>query len=131
MSKFTFDYDLYSDLYKDAYGYRPRGSRFYDEETTDEERQRLWDWALEALDDRIEEDARREAQAVKEFEEGLALTMKVAGCDRATAIRYQIEAGDFEFEWDPGYICYCWGLPYHKGYEEEFLPFIRNEREAA
>lgn len=128
---FTFDYDLYSDLHKDAYGFRPRHSRFYDEDTTDAERQEFWDWAIRDLDLRIEEDARREAEAVASFEEGIALTMKVAGCDRATAIRYQIEAGGYEHEYDAGYICYCLGLPYYKGYEEEFEPFIGNEREAA
>ena len=129
--EFTFDYDLYSDLHKEAYGFRPHNSSFYDEDTTDEHRQWLWDVAIQDLEDVIKENERREAQAVKEFEDGLTITMKAAGCDRATAIRYQIEAGEFEFEYDPGYVCYCLGLPYHKGYEEEFLPFIRNEREVA
>ena len=123
-TEYTFDYDLFSDLHKDAYGMRPRWHRFYDEETTDAERQQFWDWAIRDLDLRIEEDARREAAAIEEFEEGITLTMNVAGCDRATAIRYQMEAGGYENEWDAGYICYCLGLPYHKGYEEEFQPFI-------
>lgn len=125
--KYTFDAQLFSDLYKDAYGHRPRYHRFYDDSTTDDERQEFWDWAIRDLEEREREDARREAEAIASFEEGIALTMKVAGCDRATAIRYQVEAGGYETEYDPGYICYCLGLPYHKGYEEEFLPFINKE----
>jgi hypothetical protein len=129
--KFTFDYDLFSDLHKDAYGFRPHSHFFYDEGCSDERRQKYWDMAIEDLEIREQEDRRAEERAVAEFEAGLKVIMAAAGCDRATAIRYQIEAMGMEFEWDPGYICFELGLPYHKGYEEEFLPFIRNEREAA
>jgi hypothetical protein len=129
MTQFTFDYDLFSDLHKDAYGMRPRWHRFYDEETTDEERQQFWDWAIRDLDIRIEEDARREAQCVAEFEEAIAKTMEICNCDRSSAIKYQIEAGGWECEYDPGYICYCLGLPYYKGYEDEFLPHLRDPEE--
>jgi hypothetical protein len=127
---YTFDYDLYSDLHKDAYGFRPRGGSFYDADTTDEQRQWLWDQAIADLEDRLAEDARREAEAVKAFEASLEESIKLGAGDRATAIRWAIQAGGFEREWDPGYICYNLGLPYHKGYEEEFLPFIRQEEAA-
>jgi len=127
VTEFTFDYDLFSDLHKDAYGMRPRGHRFYDDETTDAERQQFWDTAIEDLDIREAEDKRREEAAIVSFEQGIAQIMKVAGVDRATAIRYEMEAGGFEHEYDPGYVCYCYGLPYHRGYEEEFKPFIGKE----
>jgi len=127
MTQFTFDAELYSDLHKDAYGFRPRGSRFYDEDCSDEDRQWLWDRALEDLDSRIEEDRRREEEAVRSFEASLVRAQEMGAADRATAIRWAVQAGGYEQEWDAGYICYCLGLPYHKGYEEEFLPHIRQE----
>lgn len=130
MSKFTFDANLFSDLHKDAYGYRPRSyHRFYAEDTTDEERQEFWDWAIRDFEERMEEDARREAEAVASFEDAIVKTMEIANCDRATAIRYQVEAGGFQNEYDPGYICYCLGLPYYKGYEEEFIPHLTTHSE--
>ena len=131
MTEFTFDYDLFSDLHKDAYGFRPRYHRFYDETTTDEERQEFWDWAIRDLEIAMAEDARREAEAVASFEKAISESMEMANCDRATAIRYQIQALGMETEYDAGYICYTLGLPYFKGYEEEFQPHIGKELEAA
>ena len=129
MSKFTFDANLFSDLYKDAYGTRPHYHRFYAEDTTDEERQQFWDWAIRDAEIAMEEDARREAEAVASFESAIANTMEMANCDRATAIRYQIEAVDMIDEYDPGYIVYNFGLPYFKGYEEEFVPHLSTHSE--
>jgi hypothetical protein len=131
MAKFTFDYDLFSDLYKDAYGTRPRYHRFYDESTTDAERQEFWDWAIRDLDLEMERVAKAEAEAIESFEKAIADSMEMANCDRATAIRYQIQALDMENEYDAGYICYTLGLPYFKGYEEEFEPHIGKEYKMA
>jgi hypothetical protein len=130
MSNFTFDYDLFSDLHKDAYGFRPRAyHRFYADDTTDVERQEFWDWAIRDLDIRIEEEAKAEAEAIASFEKAIADSMEIANCDRSTAIRYQLEAMDMLNEYDPGYICYTLGLPYFKGYEEEFLNHLRDPEE--
>jgi len=132
MSEYTYSDELMSDLHKDAYGSRPGiAYRLYWQTLSADEKQAEWDLMCDELRLAEERQAQMQAKAVESFEEGLKTTMVAAGCDRATAIRYQIEAMEMEFEWDPGYICYCLGLPYHKGYEEEFLPFIRNEREAA
>jgi len=129
-TEYTFDYDLFSDLHKDAYGYRPRYHRFYDDATTDAERQEFWDMTLRDLDIAIKEEEERKASAIASFEKAIAESMAMCNCDRATAIRYQIEAGGWEYEWDAGYICYHLGLPYNKGYEDEFRPFIGKERAA-
>jgi len=128
-TEFTFDYDLYSDLHKDAYGFRPHGSRFYDEDTTDADRQWLWDMAIKDLDAAIIEEEARQQEAIASFEKSITDSIAMGAADRATAIKWQIQAGGYEHEYDAGYICYCLGLPYHKGYEEEFLPFINKEFE--
>lgn len=129
-TEFTFDYDLFSDLHKDAYGMRPRWHRFYEEDTTDAERQQFWDWAIRDLEIRIEEDRRLEEEAVARFEAQVVSNLEMGAADRATAIRWILQAEGHTQEWDMGYICFCLGLPYHKGYEEEFAP-LQDEKEAA
>jgi len=132
MSEYTYSDELYSDFHKDTYGVRPGESGFrYWNSLTPNEKQAEWEQMGETMRAEQEWEKQQQERAIVDFEAGIKTTMVAAGCDRATAIRYQIEAMEMEFEWDPGYICYCLGLPYHKGYEEEFLPFIRNEREAA
>jgi hypothetical protein len=132
MSEYTYSDELMSDLHKDAYGSRPGSSyREWWQTLSADAKQAEWDLMCAEMRLAEERQAQMQAEAVESFEAGIKTAMVAAGCDRATAIRYQIEAMEMEFEWDPGYICYCLGLPYHKGYEEEFLPFIRNEREAA
>ena len=97
MTQFTFETDLSADVL----------------------RQEFWDWAVSDLD------AKAEAEAIASFEMAIADSMEIANCDRSTAIKYQIQAAGFEREYDPGYICHCFGLPYHKGYEDEFLTHLR------
>ena len=123
-TEYTFDYDLFSDLHKDAYGFRPRYHRFYEESTTDEERQEYWDMACRDLDIRIDEDHRMQQEAIERFEAQVASNMEMGAADRATAIRWILQAEGHTQEYDMGYICYCLGLPYFKGYEEEFAPLM-------
>lgn len=129
-TEFTFDADIFSDLHKDAYGFRPRGHWFYEPECTDAERQEIWDSTLRALDARIEEDRQMEQRAIERFEAQIMTNMEIGAKDRATAIRWILQAEGHTQEYDMGYICYCLGLPYFKGYEEEFAPLM-DEREAA
>ena len=131
MSNFTFDYDLFSDLHKDAYGFRPRYHRFYDETTTDVERQEFWDWAIRDMEIAMAEEEKRKVEAIASFEKVIANSMEMCNCDRLTAIRFQLEAMDMLEEYDMGYVCYNLGLPYFKGYEEEFESAASQVKEAA
>ena len=45
---YTYDEVIYSDLFKDANGWRPRND-FYEESTTPERKQQLWDEMLKDL----------------------------------------------------------------------------------
>ena len=98
---------MYWDMYKDAYGVRPRG---VDTST----------WTLEDFDAEFkvlgraieqEEIARREAEAraIVEFEDRVANLMH-PGTNRERVIAWLMDAehatGDFE------YFCFCVGLPY-------------------
>jgi len=46
--KYTFDENIFSDLYKDAYGVRPRGHAFYT--ASNEEKQKNMGWYFTSSD---------------------------------------------------------------------------------
>ena len=94
MTTFTFDTEIFSDLHKDAYGFRPRGHRFYAPETTDEERQRIWDSTHEDVLRSIWEDKAREENAVAMFETRIDQLIRIGAKDRTTAIEWIRQAYD-------------------------------------
>ena len=111
MSRFTFDYDLYSDLHKDAYGFRPRHSRFYDDATTDEERQEMWDWACRDLDIAIEEERQAKLRAEADFKALVQKTIELGARDEETALRWLTSDETFysgqdveHWVWDKGIL---------------------------
>ncbi len=99
----------YWDMYKDAYGHRPRGI-----DTSS--------WTLAAFDAEfivlgkiIEEEnqQRQQAQAaaIIRFEEQVKSFIKMGANDRKTALRWFHEAE--QTNGDDEYLCFCLGLPYH------------------
>jgi hypothetical protein len=99
----------YWDMYKDAYGHRPRGI-----DTSS--------WTLAAFDAEFavlgkiieEENQRRQqaqAAAVVRFEEQVKSFIKMGANDRETALRWFHEAE--QTNGDDDYLCFCLGLPYH------------------
>ena len=112
---FTFDANIFSDLHKEVYGFRPRGHWFYDAETTDAERQAEWDYLCTRLDQQIEEDRAREAKAVEFFEAQVQQNVSFGASDRETAIRWILQAlnlDENDLRYGGGRICYEMGLPY-------------------
>ena len=96
------------DMYKDAYGVRPRG---IDTST----------WTLEQFEAEFkelgqaidrEEIARKasEAEAVEKFEKHVTNTICMGASDRVTALRWIMEASSANGDWE--YMCYDLGLPY-------------------
>jgi len=100
--------ELYWDMYKDAYGVRPRG--------VDTSHWTLEDFETEfeglgvAID--AEEKVRKEAEASATvvFEQRIYTLIHAGAKDRATAIRWIHEAEDTQG--DDEYLCYTLGLPY-------------------
>ena len=87
---------IYSDMFKDAYGFRPR-SNFpeteaeYEEEFTRLEQSIKW---------RMEEEAAYEKASIGSFEARIANAMRAGNVDRDTAIRWLAEAEDFIGKYD-------------------------------
>lgn len=111
--EFTYDENIFSDLYKDANGFRPRGHEFYRADTTPERKQEIWDQTLRDLEQTIEWEKQAEAEAIVAFEELVSLTIASGAGDRETAIRWIIEAEEDEYlDYDNSYFNYLYGLPY-------------------
>ena len=100
--------ELYWDMYKDAYGVRPRG---IDTST----------WTLEQFEAEFEglgvaiereETARKaaEAEAIDKFERHVVNTICMGAGNRETALRWIMDASNANGDWE--YLCYDLGLPY-------------------
>ncbi len=89
----SHDGDIYSDLYKDVYGFRPRYARFESVEEFDERFKVL---AAE-LSMQLDEDRVRQSANLDEFFNRVLETMKLCNCDQYRAIEIIADAeGELE-----------------------------------
>lgn len=108
----SHDGDIYSDLYKDVYGSRPRYAQFESVEEFD----RDYEFLSKKLDQQLEWEREEQRQAVGQFEIRLNEIMYlVSNTDRVNALRILMDAegvlDEFEFY---GYESLEWklGLPF-------------------
>ena len=105
---FTYCEASYSDLYKNAYGFRPSfDSEFYS--ASPERKQVIWDALLEANDREMDEYNRRRKESLERFERLVDATMVDMGYCREDAIAHLVEAVD-EYG-DRDYAEYRYDLP--------------------
>jgi hypothetical protein len=98
----------YWDMYKDAYGVRPRGIDTSTWTETDFEQEFA---SLGSVIEREEADRKvAEAKAMHDFEMRMQTLMMTGARDRATAMRWIHEAEDTGG--DDEYLCFTLGLPY-------------------
>ena len=100
---------IYWDMYKDAYGVRPRGvdTSSWTMDDFRDEFKRLGEVLNEEEDQRKIE----EADAVKKFEQHVTNTICMGARDRETALRWIMDASSAEGDWE--YFCFLNGLPYN------------------
>ena len=84
------DGDIYSDLHKDVYGFRPRGITFASIENFDADFKNL----VEKLSVQIDEDAIRQSANLEKFKERVAETMLLCNCDKVRAVEIIADAED-------------------------------------
>jgi hypothetical protein len=112
----SHDGDIYSDLYKDVYGSRPRYAQFESMEEFDADFERL----VERLNEQQDEEAKQQVINRERFEQRVKDTMAlVQGADRARAIEIIADAdGELEDMKFYGYErlewCYDLGFGYIK-----------------
>ena len=98
----------YWDMYKDAYGVRPRwiDTTAWTLEVFEAEFASLAT-AIEQADIQRKAD---EAEAIAKFEQHVINTMCMGARDRETALRWIMDASTANGDWD--YLCWDLGLPY-------------------
>ena len=101
-----------SDLSKDAYGYRVRRDYYA---MTDSELQETWDFYMRAANDSFELEQRAYVRAEHEWEKHLSALIAAGAGNRATAIRWDMQAEDAGT--DVGYYCFLKGIPYANEHE--------------
>jgi hypothetical protein len=113
MTKFTFDFDVFSDIFKDTYGFRPDGHAFYAESTTDAQRQEMWDDLMDHNAYEMDRLRRETEKAIARFEKDIALIQSVVDCGREQAIFHYVQSlrPDTSDLRDPGFICFGNDLP--------------------
>ena len=98
----------YWDMYKDAYGVRPRGidTSAWDEVTFEAEFVQL----SKTIDENYKVQLESEEKAMHDFEIRMLDLLMSGATDRAMALRWIHEAE--ETNGDDEYLCYTLGLPY-------------------
>ena len=114
-STYTYSDELYSDFFKEAYGFRPRGEIYASwNAMTPDEKQRQWDMIGDAFDDRQRAEQAAEAAAKVRFEKRIADAIALGAQDEATAIRWVLDSeglSDYDYAYGGSYVCYHFELP--------------------
>jgi hypothetical protein len=111
VSSYSYDIHSFSDLYKEANGWRP-GAYYYEwlEVASPAELQKEWDYLCKCADARERERQEEQSVAMAQFEAQLSKTCADHKVDIATAIRWMDDAygtrGDYQF------LDYYLGVPY-------------------
>ena len=102
-----------SDVHKDAYGFRPRGS--YDNYSVVELKDEL-DRLCEIAEEEYKRQQELEAEAYEALKKHLAELVNVGAKDFKEALAWDIEAEECEYEGyvDYGFYCYKKGIAYNK-----------------
>ena len=103
--------------HKDAFGVKGRHYDF--EAMSTEELRAEADYISRSVKEQMELEARMEAEAKARYEASISEYVQMGAEDRATAIRWLLQAEGLDKEYDAGYICYSLGLPYSMDKEFE------------
>ena len=105
---YDFDDSIFSDLHKDAYGFRPRGHEYFD--AAPERKQEIWVRVCEDLEASQEEESRREQEAVAEFKAQITKVIEAGAGNRITALRWMTSTETFYHSQDVEHWVYNQGI---------------------
>ena len=91
--QYDFDDNIFSDLHKDAYGFRPRGHEYY--EATPARKQEIWVRVCEDLEDSQAEEARQGQEALAEFKTQITKVIEAGAGNRINALRWMTSTETF------------------------------------
>ena len=113
MTKYTFDENIYSDLYKEVYGSRPRGDIFYTSD--DAGKQAIWDNLIQEHEEKMAEDKIAEDANIKNFEDWCARLIELGATDRRTAIRWIVQSyapNEMDLAYGASWVQFKLGVPF-------------------
>tara|TARA_B100000925_G_scaffold262633_1_gene220054 strand:+ start:348 stop:743 length:396 start_codon:yes stop_codon:yes gene_type:complete len=125
---YTFEDNLFSDLHKEVYGFRPRYHRYY--EASDNEKQNIWDDLVDEMDQAVADARQVVKDAINRFEDRIADVIKIGAGDRKTALRWITSNEKFfheqsveHFVWEQGLL----NSDYGKALIKELLDIVEYE----
>lgn len=117
----------FSDLYKDVYGFRPRGHRFYDSETTDKERQEIWLATEKTLELNMIQEAQEEQERVEDFKQLIQKTIDLGASNEDEALKWLTQNENFYHSQDVDHFVWEYGIlftPYGKEITEKLYDIV-------
>lgn len=106
--QYDFDDTIFSDLHKDAYGFRPRGHEYY--EALPARKQEIWVKVCKDLEAAQAEEARMEEEAVAEFKAQITKVIEAGAGNRITALRWMTSTETFYHSQDVEHWVYKQGI---------------------
>lgn len=108
----VFDVAVWSDLYKDAHGFRPRSSLAnYSAAELDS----LWEFTCAAVERAIEHEKECEARALEALKAQIQETIALGAGDEKTAMRWILDADGVnttDLQYGASYLCWHFGIAY-------------------
>ena len=111
-TQYSFDENIVSDLYKEAYGSRPREG-FWErwESSSDDQKQVIWDGLIETMNAEVAREREIQRQAVADFEDRIKFMQStIVGASREDCIRYLHDV--YKTDGDVEYLEFNLGVPY-------------------
>ena len=108
---YTYTTDLFSDLHKDVYGYRPRGAAMEDwNSRTPRQKNELFNALCDELEEVTRDEKRQADRNLMEFTGEILNMIELGAKDRETALRWMTQDHEFHSEQDVSHWVWAHGI---------------------
>jgi hypothetical protein len=133
--EFTYSDDIFSDLHKDVYGFRP-GDTLMEEwhERTPRQKQELWNALCDELEENTKAEKAAEIVAVDKFEARVQDVIGLGADNRETALEWIVSQETFYHEQDVEHFVWEQGIlftDYGKALIKSLLSIVKYEEMTA
>ncbi len=130
---YTYTTDLFSDLHKDVYGYRPRGAAMEDwNSRTPRQKNELFNALCEELEEVTRDEKRQADRNLFEFTGQIMDMIELGAKDRETALRWMTQEHEFHSEQDVSHWVWAHGIlftEYGKQLVKDLLKIVEIKEE--
>ena len=110
-TQYTFSDELFSDLHKDAYGFRPSEYAYAEwDAMTDGQKQARWDQMIATMREEEAREAALEQIAIEKFDAEVMAKVAKTGKDSLEIIMEMVRKSDPTYH-DPSHLCWERGMP--------------------